>query len=230
MNLIISSTEGYAATTGPSLHRVELSTEAIRLTRMVHTMLPDDGEVAGLLALMLLTDARRTARTTATGELVPLAEQDRSLWSSDDIAEGVELITEALPRGTPGPYRLQAAIAAIHDEAPSTEETDWQQIKALYELLLQISDNPIVALNHAVAVAMADGPAAGLQRLGSLAADKQLADDHRLYAVRAHLLQMTSDTAAAREAYLAAARRATNLPQQRYLNRRAAMLDDGKLS
>ena len=228
--LYLIFTEGYAATTGPSLHRVELSTEAIRLTRMVHTMLPDDGEVAGLLALMLLTDARRSARTTATGELVPLAEQDRSLWSSDDIAEGVKLITEALPRGAPGPYQLQAAIAAIHDEAPNTEETDWQQIKALYELLLQISDNPIVALNHAVAVGMADGPAAGLQRLATLAADKQLADDHRLYAVRAHLLQMTGDMAAAREAYLAAARRATNLPQQRYLNRRAAMLDDGNLS
>ena len=228
--LYLIFTEGYAATTGPSLHRVELSTEAIRLTRMVHTMLPDDGEVAGLLALMLLTDARRTARTTATGELVPLAEQDRSLWTSNDIAEGVKLITEALPRGTPGPYQLQAAIAAIHDEAPNTEETDWQQIKALYELLLQISNNPIVALNHAVAVAMADGPAAGLQRLATLAADKQLADDHRLYAVRAHLLQMTGDMAAAREAYLAAARRATNLPQQRYLNRRAAMLDDGNLS
>ena len=228
--LYLIFTEGYAATTGPSLHRVELSTEAIRLTRMVHTMLPDDGEVAGLLALMLLTDARRTARTTATGELVPLAEQDRSLWTSDDIAEGVKLITEALPRGTPGPYQLQAAIAAIHDEAPNTEETDWQQIKALYELQLQISDNPIVALNHAVAVAMADGPAAGLQRLATLAADKQLADDHRLYAVRAHLLQMTGDMAAAREAYRAAARRATNLPQQRYLNRRAAMLDDGNLS
>ena len=228
--LYLIFTEGYAATTGPSLHRVELSTEAIRLTRMVHTMLPDDGEVAGLLALMLLTDARRTARTTATGELVPLAEQDRSLWTSDDIAEGVKLITDALPRGTPGPYQLQAAIAAIHDEAPNTEETDWQQIKALYELLLQISNNPIVALNHAVAVAMADGPAAGLQRLATLAADKQLADDHRLYAVRAHLLQMTGDMAAAREAYRAAARRATNLPQQRYLNRRAAMLDDGNLS
>jgi RNA polymerase sigma factor (sigma-70 family) len=228
--LYLIFTEGYAATTGPSLHRVELSTEAIRLTRMVHTMLPDDGEVAGLLALMLLTDARRTARTTATGELVPLAEQDRSLWNSDHIAEGVKLITEALPRGTPGPYQLQAAIAAIHDEAPNTEQTDWQQIKVLYELLLQISANPIVALNHAVAVAMADGPAAGLERVASLAADKQLADDHRLYAVQAHMLQMTGDTAAAREAYLAAARRATNLPQQRYLNRRAAILDDGNLS
>jgi RNA polymerase sigma factor (sigma-70 family) len=224
--LYLIFTEGYAATAGPSLHRVELSTEAIRLTRMVHKVLPDDGEVARLLALMLLTDARRAARTNDTGELVPLAEQDRSLWNGDYIAEGVELITAALPRGIPGPYQLQAAIAAIHDEAPSAEETDWPQIKALYELLLERSDNPIVALNHAVAVAMADGPAAGLARVATLAGDKQLAEDHRLYAVRAHLLEMTGDTAAARNAYLAAARRATNLPQQRYLNRRAAMLDN----
>ena len=224
--LYLIFTEGYAATAGPSLHRVELSTEAIRLTRMVHEVLPDDGEVAGLLALMLLTDARRAARTNDTGELVPLAEQDRSLWNGDDIAEGVELITEALPRGILGPHQLQAAIAAIHDEAPSAEETDWPQIKALYEMLLQISDNPMVALNHAVAVAMADGPTAGLERVATLTGDKQLAGDHRLYAVRAHLLEMTGDMAAAREAYLAAARRATNLPQQRYLNRRAAMLDN----
>jgi RNA polymerase sigma factor (sigma-70 family) len=224
--LYLIFTEGYAATAGPSLHRVELSTEAIRLTRMVHKVLPDDGEVAGLLALMLLTDARRAARTTDTGELVPLAEQDRSLWNGDYIAEGVELITAALPRGIPGPYQLQAAIAAIHDEAPSAEETDWPQIKALYGLLLEMSDNPMVALNHAVAVAMADGPTAGLARVATLAGDKQLAEDHRLYAVRAHLLEMTGDTAAARDAYLAAARRATNLPQQRYLNRRAAMLDN----
>ena len=224
--LYLIFTEGYAATAGPSLHRVELSTEAIRLTRMVHKVLPDDGEVAGLLALMLLTDARRAARTNDTGELVPLAEQDRSLWNGDYIAEGVELITAALPRGIPGPYQLQAAIAAIHDEAPSAEETDWPQIKALYGLLLEMSDNPMVALNHAVAVAMADGPTAGLARVATLAGDKQLAEDHRLYAVRAHLLEMTGDTAAARDAYLAAARRATNLPQQRYLNRRAAMLDN----
>jgi RNA polymerase sigma factor (sigma-70 family) len=224
--LYLIFTEGYAATTGPRLHRVELSTEAIRLTRIVHRLLPDDGEVAGLLALMLLTDARRAARTTASGELVPLSEQDRSRWNADAIAEGVALITEVLPRGTTGPYQLQAAIAAIHDEAHSAEETDWPQIKSLYGLLLQMSDNPMVALNHAVAVAMADGPTVGLQRLERLAGDKQLAEDHRLYAVRAHLLEMSGDTAAAREAYLAAARRATNLPQQRYLNRRADMLAD----
>ena len=228
--LYLIFTEGYAATTGASLHRAELSTEAIRLTRLVQRVLPDDGEVAGLLALMLLTDARRGARTTTAGELVPLAEQDRSLWNAEYVAEGVALITNALPRGIAGPYQLQAAIAAIHDEASSAEETDWPQIKALYELLLQMSDNPMVALNHVVAVAIADGPAAGLQRLDSLAGDKQLAEDHRLYAVRAHLLEMTGDKDAAREAYRAAARRATNLPQQRYLNRRAAMLDDASPS
>ena len=223
--LYLIFTEGYAATTGASLHRVELSTEAIRLTRMVYNVLSDDDEVAGLLALMLLTDARRAARTTAGGELVPLADQDRSLWNTDYIAEGVALITKALRRGTAGPYQLQAAIAAIHDEASSAEETDWPQIKALYELLLHMSDNPMLALNHVVAVAMADGPTTGLQRLDSLAGDKQLAEDHRLYAVRAHLLEMTGDKDAAREAYRAAARRATNLAQQRYLNRQAAKLD-----
>jgi RNA polymerase sigma factor (sigma-70 family) len=224
--LYLIFTEGYAATSGHSLYRVELSTEAIRLTRMVHQLLPDDGEVAGLLALMLLTDARRHARTTASGELVPLADQDRTLWDADKIAEGVALITEALPRGTAGPYQLQAAIAAIHDEASSAVETDWPQIKALYELLLEISENPVIALNHVVAVAMADGPAGGLQLLETLASDKQLADDHRLYAVRAHLLEMSGETAAACEAYREAARRAKNLPQQRYLIGRATRLLD----
>ena len=224
--LYLIFTEGYAATSGHSLYRVELSTEAIRLTRMVHQLLPDDGEVAGLLALMLLTDARRHARTNANGELVPLADQDRTLWDAGKIAEGVALITEALPRGAAGPYQLQAAIAAIHDEAPSDTETDWPQIKALYELLLQISDNPVIALNHAVAVAMADGPTSGLQRLETLATDKQLAEDHRLYAVRAHLLEMNGETAAAREAYRAVARRARNLAQQRYLIGRATRLLD----
>jgi RNA polymerase sigma factor (sigma-70 family) len=224
--LYLIFTEGYAATSGGSLYRVELSTEAIRLTRIVHQLVPDDGEAAGLLALMLLTDARRHARSTANGELVPLADQDRALWDADKIAEGVALITAALPRGTAGPYQLQAAIAAIHDEAPSAEQTDWPQIKALYEVLLQISDNPVIALNHAVAVAMADGPISGLQRLETLATDKQLAEDHRLYAVRAHLLEMSGETAAACEAYRAAARRARNLPQQRYLIGRATRLLD----
>jgi len=150
--------EGYASTSGPSLHRVELSTEAIRLTRLVHALLPADPEGAGLLALMLLTDARRPARTGPDGELVPMDAQDRSRWDADAIAEGVALVTAALPRGETGPYQLQAAIAALHDEAPSPDETDWPQIVALYELLLRISDNPVVALNHAVAVAMARGP------------------------------------------------------------------------
>jgi RNA polymerase sigma factor (sigma-70 family) len=224
--LYLIFTEGHAATSGGSLYRVELSTEAIRLTRLVHQLVPADGEVSGLLALMLLTDARRHARTTANGELVPLADQDRALWDADKIAEGVALITAALPRGTAGPYQLQAAIAAIHDEAPSAAETDWPQIKALYEVLLQISNNPVIALNHAVAVAMADGPISGLQRLETLATDKQLAEDHRLYAVRAHLLEMSGETAAACEAYRAAARRARNLPQQRYLIGRATRLLD----
>jgi predicted RNA polymerase sigma factor len=216
--------EGYSATSGPRLRRGELTGEAIRLARLVHRLLPDDGEVTGLLALMLLTDARGAARTGPDGELVPMAEQDRSRWDPALIAEGVALITRALPRGPTGPYQLQAAIAAVHDEAPSAGATDWPQITALYELLMRISDNPVVALNHAVAVAMARGPQAGLDLLGSLEADQRIAADHRLQAVRAHLLEMAGDTAAARDAYLAAARRATNLPQQRYLHARAARL------
>jgi RNA polymerase sigma factor (sigma-70 family) len=220
--------EGYASTSGPSLHRGELSAEAIRLARMVHRVLPDDGEVTGLLALMLLTDARRPARAGPDGALIPMAEQDRSLWNSDYIAEGVALVTEALPRGATGPYQLQAAIAAIHDEAPSAEATDWPQIMALYELLMRISDNPVVALNHAVAVAMVRGPRAGLDLLGKLEADERIAGDHRLHAVRAHLLEMTGDRVAARDSYQAAARRTTSFPQQRYLHARAARLTDDR--
>jgi RNA polymerase sigma factor (sigma-70 family) len=218
--------EGYASTSGPGLHRRELSAEAIRLARMVHRLLPSDGEVTGLLALMLLADARRPARAGPDGGLVPMAEQDRSLWNADEIAEGVALITDALPRGATGPYQLQAAIAAVHDEAPSAEATDWPQIVALYELLRQTSDNPMVALNHAVAVAMARGPHAGFDLLGTLEADQRIADDHRLQAVRGHLLEMTGDRAGARDAYEAAARRTTNLPQQRYLHAQAARLAD----
>jgi predicted RNA polymerase sigma factor len=214
--------EGYTSTSGPSLHRSDLAAEAIRLTRMVHRLLPDESEVAGLLALMLLTDARRPRRSGPDGELIPMAEQNRRLWNADYIAEGVALITDALPRGAPGPYQLQAAIAAIHDEAPSAEETDWPQIVALYELLLRISDNPVVALNHAVAVAMARGAQAGLELLEKLQADTRIAEDHRFHAVHAHLLEMVGDRVAARDAYLAAARRATNLPQQRHLHARAA--------
>jgi RNA polymerase sigma factor (sigma-70 family) len=218
--------EGYASTSGPNLQRSELAAEAIRLARMVHRLLPDDGEVTGLLALMLLTDARRPARTGPDGGLIPMAEQDRSRWNAGYIAEGVALLTDALPRGATGPYQLQAAIAAIHDEAPSAEATDWPQIMALYELLMRISDNPMVALNHAVAVAMVRGAHAGLDLLGKLDADQRIAGDHRLHAVRAHLLEMAGDRVAARDSYEAAAGRTTSLPQQRYLHARAARLTD----
>jgi RNA polymerase sigma factor (sigma-70 family) len=220
--------EGYASTSGPHLHRTELATEATRLARLIHRLLPDDAEATGLLALMLLTDARRPARTGPDGELVPMASQDRSRWNADAIAEGVALITGALPRGPTGPYQLQAAIAAVHDEAPSAAATDWPQIVALYELLRRLSDNPVVALNHAVAVAMAKGPQAGLELLGALQADQRIAGDHRLHAVRAHLLELAGDRAGARDAYQAAARRTTNLPQQRYLNAQAARLADSR--
>jgi RNA polymerase sigma factor (sigma-70 family) len=216
--------EGYASTTGPLLHRVELAAEAIRLTRIVHRLLPHDPEVTGLLALMLLTDARRLARTGPNGELIPMAEQDRNRWDAEQIAEGVALVSEALPKGPTGQYQVQAAIAALHDEAPTADATDWPQIVALYEVLLELSDNPMVALNHAVAVAMTHGPQAGLTLLDKLATDDRLATDHRPYAVRAHLLEMAGDEVAAREAYLAAARRTTSLPRQRYLNARAARL------
>ncbi|TCC44558.1 sigma-70 family RNA polymerase sigma factor [Kribbella capetownensis] len=216
--------EGYASTTGPSLQRVELSAEGIRLGRMLHRLLPDDSEVTGLLALMLLTDARRPARTGPLGELVPMNEQDRTLWISELIEEGVGLITTALPRGPAGPYQLQAAIAAVHDEAASAEETDWPQILALYEVLLQLTDNPMVALNHVVAVAMTRGPDEGLKQLSTIEDDDLLANDHRLSAVRAHLLEMSGDTAAARAAYEEAATKTTSLPQQRYLHTRAKRL------
>jgi RNA polymerase sigma factor (sigma-70 family) len=218
--------EGYTATSGPHLQRAQLSADAIRLARMVHRLSPDDSEVTGLLALMLLTDARRPARTGPDGGLVPMADQDRSLWNADYIAEGVALITDALPRGATGPYQLQAAIAAIHDEAPSAEETDWPQILVLYELLMQIADNPVVALNHVVAVAMVRGPRIGLDRLEGLQTDERIAADHRLHTVRAHLLEMTGDHHAARAAYQAAAQLTTSLPQQRYLHTRAARLAD----
>ena len=222
--LYLIFTEGYAATAGPNLYRSELSAEAIRLARMVRRILPDDGEVAGLLALMLLTDARRPARTDASGELILMAEQDRSLWLRDLIDEGVALVSEALPRGPAGPYQLQAAIAAVHDEAPTAEQTDWPQIATLYEVLMRLSDNPMVALNHAVAVAMAQDPKAGLELLDGLRADSRIAGDHRFHSVEAHLLEMSGEVAAARAAYELAASKAQSLPQQRYLNRRAARL------
>jgi RNA polymerase sigma factor (sigma-70 family) len=216
--------EGYVSTSGPALHRTELATEAIRLGRLVHGLLRDDAEVAGLLALMLLTDARRLARSGPGGDLVPMAEQDRTRWNADQIAEGVALITEALPRGPTGPYQLQAAIAAIHDEAATSEATDWPQIVALYGLLMRMSDNPVVALNHAVAVAMAEGPQRGLELLRTIEGDERIAGDHRLHAVRAHLLEMAGDRVGARSSYLEAAKRATNLARQRHLNERAARL------
>ncbi len=216
--------EGYTASSGEDLHRPELTTEATRLTREVHRLLPDDGEVAGLLALMLLTEARRPARTRPDGTLVPLAAQDRSLWRPSLIAEGVELITRTLPKGPPGPYQLQAAIAAIHDEAASAADTDWPQILALYQLLERVAPNPMVTLNQAVALAMVQGPAAGLRLLQPLDADDRLARHHRLAAVRAHLLEMSGDVSAARSAYELAARRTTSLPEQRYLLSKAAAL------
>ena len=221
--LYLIFTEGYASTAGPELSRVELSGEAIRLTRLVHALLPGDPEVTGLLALMLLTDARRPARTDDNGSLVPMADQDRTSWDAPSVAEGVALITEALRRGAPGPYQLQAAIAALHDEAPTAEATDWPQILALYDLLLQVADNPVVRLNHAVATAMA-GPRAGLARLDPLRADPRIAEDHRLFAVRGHLLEMVGDRDAARECYRWAALRTTSPPQQRYLRAQATRL------
>ncbi|MET8680605.1 RNA polymerase sigma factor [Streptomyces sp. NPDC004647] len=216
--------EGYTATSGRNLQRNELSGEAIRLTRAVRRLLPDDGEVAGLLALMLLTDARRPARTDPDGALIPLAEQDRSRWDREAIDEGIALVTDALSRTLPGPYQLQAAIAAVHDEAVHAEDTDWPQILALYELLERLSPGPVVTLNHAVAVAMVDGPRAGLDLLETLDADGRLTGHHRLDAVRGHLLEMAGDHGAARSAYRTAARRTMSIPERRYLQARAARL------
>ncbi len=216
--------EGYATSSGPELQRTDLSTEAIRLTRLVRSQLPDDGEVAGLLALMLLTDARRSARTGPEGELIPLAQQDRRLWNREAIAEGVELVTATLSRGSIGPYQLQAAIAAVHDESPRAEETDWPQILALYGLLERMSDNPMVTLNHAIALAMVQGPDAGLRRLKTLDTDPRLARHHRLDAVRAHLLEMAGDREGAIAHYLKAAARTASMPEQNYLTTQAARL------
>ncbi|MFE9206469.1 RNA polymerase sigma factor [Micromonospora sp. NPDC007230] len=215
--------EGYASTAGEHLHRTDLRAEAIRLARLLHR-LTDDPEATGLLALMLLTDARTPARTGPDGTLVPMAEQDRRRWRGEQIAEGIRLVGAALPRGAVGAYQLQAAIAALHDEAPSVAATDWPQIVALYEMLLALHDNPVVRLNHAVAVAMARGPRAGLALLDALDADRRVAEDPRRYAARAHLLELAGETDAARQAYLAAARRSMNLAQQRYLHSRAARL------
>ncbi len=216
--------EGYIATAGPQVHRAELTGEAIRLTRQVRRLLPGDGEVAGLLALMLLTDARRAARTRRDGSLVPLADQDRGGWDREAIAEGVAILTAALAGAPVGPYQIQAAIAAVHAEAQRPEDTDWPQILALYDLLAQFGPNPVVTLNRAVAVAMVHGPHAGLGVLDELAADRRLSGHHRLHAVRAHLLEMAGDGAAARSEFAEAARRATSGPEQRYLLAQAARL------
>ncbi len=217
--------EGYTASAGAALHRADLTTEAIRLTRMLHRLIPGDGEVAGLLALMLLTDARRAARTEPDGSIVPLADQDRARWNAAQIEEGVALITRTL--GSPvGPYQLQAAIAAVHSEAPSADETDWPQILALYEVLEQVSPGPVITLNRAVAVAMVDGPKAGLAVLGTIETDDRMTHTHRLDAVRGHLLELAGEPVAARESYLRAARMTASIPEQRYLALRAARLSD----
>jgi predicted RNA polymerase sigma factor len=216
--------EGYTTSAGPELQRLELSREAIRLTRAVYHLLPDDAEVAGLLALMLLTDARRAARTGPDGELIPLTRQDRTLWDRGEIAEGIALLTATLPKGAVGPYQLQAAIAAVHDEAERAEDTDWPQILALYDLLKRMSPNPMVRLNHAIAAAMVHGPSAGLELLDALDADGGLKGHHRLDAVRAHLLELAGDRDAAVAHYLAAAERSTSLPERNYLMTQAARL------
>jgi RNA polymerase sigma factor (sigma-70 family) len=218
--------EGYASSAGPELCRADLSEEAIRLARIVYDRQPDNTEVSGLLALMLLTDARSAARTGPSGELIPLAQQNRALWDRQQIAEGIALLSTALPKGSVGPYQLQAAIAAVHDEAASAEDTDWPQILALYELLKRMSDNPMIILNHAVAAAMVHGPKKGLELLSVLDSDTRLAERHRLEAVRAHLLEMTGDHEGAITHYRMAASRATSMPERNYLIMQAARLGD----
>src|SRR6185503_7033378 len=216
--------EGYSSSIGPNLQRSDLANEAIRLTRAVHNLLPDVGEIAGLLALMLLTDARRPARTGPDGELIPLTEQDRTLWDRNAISEGIALITGTLSRGSIGAYQLQAAIAAVHDEAARAEDTDWPQILALYGLLKRMSDNPMVTLNHAIAAAMVNGPPAGLELLKALDADERLAGHYRLDAVRAHLLEMAGDYDAAIKHFQAAAKRTSSIPERNYLMTQGARL------
>ncbi|HEX6745706.1 MAG TPA: DUF6596 domain-containing protein [Longimicrobium sp.] len=216
--------EGYASSIGPSLQRTDLSSEAIRLAHALNDLLPDDGEVAGLLALMLLTDARRAARTGPHGELIPLDEQDRALWDREEIDEGIALVSGALAKGAAGPYQLQAAIAAVHDEAARVEDTDWPQIMALYGVLMRMSDNPMVALNHAIAAAMVHGPRVGLERVEALAADPRMRGHYRLDAVRAHLLERAGDPGRALAHYRAAAEGTASIPERDYLNQKAARL------
>ncbi len=222
--LYLIFSEGYTSSIGSHLQRFDLAREAIRLTRNTKTLLPDNAEVAGLLALMLLTDARRTARTGPDEELIPLDKQDRSLWDRVEISEGTELLTAALAKGAVGLYQLQAAIAAVHDEAAQVEDTDWPQILALYELLKRVSPSPMVTLNHAIAAAMVHGPAQGLQLLRALDTDPRLASHYRLDAVRAHLLEKTGDYEAAIEHYRVAAARTTSIPERNYLMTQAARL------
>ena len=219
--------EGYTASVGSRLQRFDMASEAIRLTRAVRQLIPDDTEVAGLLALMILTDARRLARSGPAGELIPLPRQDRAKWDRDAIAEGVALLTATLAKGRVGPYQLQAAVAAVHDEAPRHDDTDWPQIAALYGLLERMSDNPMVTLNRAIAVAMVRGPAPGLEMLDALAADGRLAGSHRLDAVRGHLLEMAGDREGAVRHYLAAANRTTNTAERTYLLTQAATVREG---
>ncbi|HEX6328972.1 MAG TPA: sigma-70 family RNA polymerase sigma factor [Jiangellaceae bacterium] len=216
--------EGYTASSGDALNRTDLTAEAIRLARMVHAMLPGEGEVTGLLALMLLTDARRAARTDENGFLVPLPDQRRELWNKALIAEGTTLLTRTLGSGPVGPYQIQAAIAAVHDEAPSADETDWPQILALYETLEQFTPGPMITLNRAVAVAMVHGPRAGLALLGTLDGDERMTNSHRLTATRGHLLELAGDVDGARECYQRAARMTASRPEQHYLALRAARL------
>jgi len=216
--------EGYTTSSGPALQRTDLTAEAIRLARRLHRLLPGEAEAAGLLALMLLTDARRAARTDTDGRIVPLADQQRDQWDTAAIAEGQAILTRALGTGPVGPYQLQAAIAALHDEAPTAEATDWPQILALYDVLTTIAPGPLVTLSRAVALAHVHGPTAGLALLGTLDTDDRMAHTHRLEAVRAHLLEQTGNTTAARHSYLRAAKITASLPEQRYLELRAARL------
>jgi predicted RNA polymerase sigma factor len=216
--------EGYTTSSGPALQRTDLTDEAIRLTRLLYRLLPGEGEVAGLLALMLLTDARRAARTDTDGRIVPLAEQHRHLWDAAAIAGGQAILTRTLGTGPVGPYQLQAAIAALHDEAATAEQTDWPQILALYDVLATVAPGPVVTLSRAVAIAMVHGPMAGLALLGTLDTDDRMAHSHRLDAVRAHLLEQAGDPIAAREFYLRAARMTASAPEQRYLTLCAARL------
>ncbi|AHG88185.1 sigma-70 region 2 domain protein [Gemmatirosa kalamazoonensis] len=219
--------EGYASSSGPAVHRDDLADEAIRLARMLHALLPDDPEATGLLALMLLTDARRDARTGPDGEVIPLDEQDRALWNRAQVDEGTALVGRAMAGGVIGPYVLQAAVAAEHDAAPSVTETNWTRIEWLYELLERLGDNPMVALNRAVATAMVRGPAAGLERLAALDADARIAGHYRLDAVRAHLHEMAGDAERAAAHYRAAAARTASVPERDYLAMRAARLAGG---